>query len=183
MKRSKYQELRSIPMQCELLEEQVKPNPRELVITLVSCMCDNKSTMNLKKNQEGDFKLTCGGQAYSNFQIKFRKDEIEWALQRDGRLNTAGGLRLTPYALIKVGAMLLGHGSWAGRQIIDASWLEESTDEINPGYGYLWGVGSFETKNSIYNLINHAGYGGQRLLVVPELNLVVDYLICHQNVL
>jgi len=79
MKRSKYQELRSIPMQCELLEEQVKPNPRELVITLVSVMCDNKSTMNLKKNQEGDFKLTCGGEAYSNFQIKFRKDEIEWA--------------------------------------------------------------------------------------------------------
>ena len=76
---SKYRTLRSIPMQCELLEEQVKPNPRELVITLVSCMCDNKSTMNLKKNQEGDFKLTCVGKAYSNFQIKFRKDEIEWA--------------------------------------------------------------------------------------------------------
>jgi hypothetical protein len=78
-KMSKYRTLRSIPMQCELLEEQVKPNPRELVITLVSCMCDNKSTMNLKKNQEGDFKLTCGGEAYSNFQTKFRKDEIEWA--------------------------------------------------------------------------------------------------------
>lgn len=75
---SKYKALRSIPMQCELLEEQVKPNPRELVITLVSCMCDNKSTMNLKKNQEGDFKLTCGGEAFSNFQTKFRKDEIEW---------------------------------------------------------------------------------------------------------
>ena len=79
MKRSKYQELRSILMQCALLAKQINPNPRELVITLVSCMCDNKSTMNLKKNQEGDFKLTCCGEAYSNFQIKFRKDEIEWA--------------------------------------------------------------------------------------------------------
>ena len=79
MKISKYQELRSIPMQCELLEEQVKPNSRELVITLVSCMCDNKSTMRLKKNQEGDFKLTCDREAFSNFQTKFRKDEIEWA--------------------------------------------------------------------------------------------------------
>jgi hypothetical protein len=79
MKMSQYQSLRSIPSQCELLAKQINPNPRELVITVVSCMCDNEHVLKLKKNEEGDFKIDTCGQAYSNFSFEFRKDEIEWA--------------------------------------------------------------------------------------------------------
>jgi hypothetical protein len=42
-------------------------------------MCDNNYTFKLKKNEEGDYKLNTGGFAYSNFQIKYQEDEIEWA--------------------------------------------------------------------------------------------------------
>jgi len=57
----------------------VKENAREVAIHLVSVMCDNKKIMKLKKNTDGDFKLSTGIDAYSNFQIKHEKYEIEWA--------------------------------------------------------------------------------------------------------
>ena len=56
----------------------VKENAREVVINLVSCMCDNPYTWTLKKNSDGDFKITTHGYAFSNFQTKASKDEIEW---------------------------------------------------------------------------------------------------------
>ena len=41
-------------------------------------MCDNKYTWTIKKNEDGDFKIKTHGYAFSNFQTKFDKDEIEW---------------------------------------------------------------------------------------------------------
>ena len=70
---SKYSELRNNPPKLE-----VKENAREVVINLISCMCDNKHKWTIKKNSEGDFKISTHGQAFSNFQTKFDKDEIEW---------------------------------------------------------------------------------------------------------
>lgn len=70
---SKYVELLNNPPTLE-----VKENAREVVINLISCMCDNKRKITLKKNDDGDFKLNSHRDAYSNFQIKFDKDDIEW---------------------------------------------------------------------------------------------------------
>ena len=41
-------------------------------------MCDNVHTLRLKKNNEGDFKLSGMGYAFSNWQIKHSKSDIEW---------------------------------------------------------------------------------------------------------
>jgi hypothetical protein len=70
---SKYLELLNNPPKLS-----VKENAREIVIDLVSCMCDNRKKITLKKNDDGDFKLNSHRDAYSNFQIKHDKDEIEW---------------------------------------------------------------------------------------------------------
>ena len=70
---SKYIELLNNPPSLS-----VKENTREIVINLVSCMCDNRKKITLKKNEEGDFKLNSHRDAYSNFQIKHDRDEIEW---------------------------------------------------------------------------------------------------------
>ena len=74
MNKSKYSELCSNPPILTVVE-----NAREVIINLVSCMCDNKNKFTLKKNADGDFKLNTNGHAFSNFQIPFAKDEIEWA--------------------------------------------------------------------------------------------------------
>lgn len=70
---SKYVELLNNPPKLK-----VKKDAREVVIKLVSCMCDNKYTWTIKKNEDGDFKIKTHGYAFSNFQTKFDKDEIEW---------------------------------------------------------------------------------------------------------
>lgn len=70
---SKYIELLNNPPKLE-----VKENAREVVINLISCMCDNRHKWTIKKNSEGDFKINTHGSAFSNVQLKFDRDDIEW---------------------------------------------------------------------------------------------------------
>ena len=72
---SKYQELLNNPPHIEL----PKSTAREVVIKVVSCMCDNRYTFTFKRNADGDFKMSTGAFAYSNFQFRTDKDEMEWA--------------------------------------------------------------------------------------------------------
>mgnify|MGYP001304849616 FL=1 len=70
---SKYQELLVNPPKLK-----IEGKPREIKINLVSCMCDNKYRWTIKQNEDGDYKINTHGFAYSNWQIKERKDDIEW---------------------------------------------------------------------------------------------------------
>ena len=57
---------------------EVKANAREVIVNLVSCMCDNRYETVFKKNSDGDFEYNTCGQAYRNFQIKHSKLDLEW---------------------------------------------------------------------------------------------------------
>jgi hypothetical protein len=70
---SKYQELLVNPPKLK-----IEGKPKEIKIDLVSCMCDNRYRWTIKKNEDGDYRINTHGFAYSNFQIKDRKDDIEW---------------------------------------------------------------------------------------------------------
>ena len=70
---SRYRELLTKPPMLE-----VYGKPREIKIDLVSATCDNKSRWTIKQNEDGDYKINCHGQAYSNFQTDHGKDDIEW---------------------------------------------------------------------------------------------------------
>lgn len=70
---SKYQQLLQNPPFIK-----VKKGAREVIFKTVSCMCDNVHYLRFKKNDEGDFKLSAGGFALSNWQMKHPKHDIEW---------------------------------------------------------------------------------------------------------
>ena len=70
---SKYGELLRKPPVLE-----VYGKPREMKIDLVSTMCDNRYRWTIKENEDGDYKINCHGQAYSNFQTDHGRDDIEW---------------------------------------------------------------------------------------------------------
>ncbi len=53
-------------------------NPKEMRIHTVSCMCDNKNVLMLKKNKENEFKLDGGRFSLSNWQFRCEIYEIEW---------------------------------------------------------------------------------------------------------
>ena len=81
--------------------------------------------------------------------------------------------------------MVLQGGHWQGRQIVPAGWIEASSirhmeqthavwsqDGVY-GYGYQWWHGQFKLADSDFSAIAGVGYGGQRLIVIPERKLVV----------
>jgi CubicO group peptidase (beta-lactamase class C family) len=91
----------------------------------------------------------------------------------------AGGLRLRPRDMAKLGQLVLDRGRWNGQQIVPADWIDESiTPQIGCSdniyfYGYQWGLGrSLVNKREIL-WVAASGLGGQRIFVVPALDLVV----------
>ena len=76
---SRYDELTENPPKLE-----VKGEPRQVKIDLVSVMCDNRYRWTFeRKTPEHDFELWTHGYAYSNFHMNLRKDDLEW-LADDG---------------------------------------------------------------------------------------------------
>ena len=101
--------------------------------------------------------------------------EVEWVRGRDGEHIAASGLRLRPRDLAKIGQLVLNGGRWHGRQIVPAEWLEQSfrrhatTGELD--YGYHWWLDPQPSGNPRW--VAAFGNGGQRLTVVPGLDLLV----------
>ena len=83
---------------------------------------------------------------------------------------------MRPRDMAKIGYLILNRGQWHGQQILSEKWIDISTrpytsdDEL--GYGYYWWLGNYKSGSRIFKTIFAAGHGGQRVLVVPELNLV-----------
>ena len=118
-----------------------------------------------------------------------------WNLTPTDQGYFGGGAFLRPRDLLKVGQAYLDGGVWRGRRIVDSSWTAVSTRSrihISPAstglspetfgefYGegndaYAWHLGRVESGDRVYRTYAAGGNGGQVLLVVPELRLVVDF--------
>jgi CubicO group peptidase (beta-lactamase class C family) len=89
-----------------------------------------------------------------------------------------GDISLRPRDMLKFGLMYLNRGKFAGTQIVPADWVETSTAskvhvKDNLGYGYFWWTTTYEWKGRRVDAYFAWGYGGQYIIVVPELALVV----------
>jgi CubicO group peptidase (beta-lactamase class C family) len=100
----------------------------------------------------------------------------EWHKGRNGEPVAWSGLRLRPRDLAKIGQLVLGHGQWNGAQVVPAAWLADSTAPkiVAPqfggfSYGYLWWLGELRG----LKVIEASGNGGQELLIVPDLDIVL----------
>jgi CubicO group peptidase (beta-lactamase class C family) len=91
---------------------------------------------------------------------------------------TIGGLGLSLKAqdLAKLGYLYLHGGRWDSRQIVPEAYVRASTAASSvggfpeeSGYGYQWWV----TDETGHPSFFAAGYGGQYLYIVPELDTIV----------
>ena len=76
----------------------------------------------------------------------------------------------------RFGQLFLQNGRWDGAQIVPSGWIAKSrtahaaTSTAGTSYGYLWWiVEDFQGVKMYYA----AGYGGQRICVVPSMDLVI----------
>lgn len=104
-------------------------------------------------------------------------DSEWWKMPNSGQPFAAGGLLLRPRDMAKLGQLLLTDGQWNGRQVIPKGWVAESTKPRIKGYGYLygyqWWLGHTLLNGRDLHWTAGFGYGGQRLFVQPDLDLVV----------
>ena len=109
-----------------------------------------------------------------------------WALDFRGRPLAFAGLRMRPRDMAKLGHLVLRNGRWRDRQIVPEAWVKESLRAqiatglaIPPaaqgtlGYGYQWWTGSIAWRGREIDWSVAIGNGGQRIFVVPALDLSV----------
>lgn len=114
-------------------------------------------------------------------------EDIEWHTYPDGIPGAASGLRLRAADLARIGGLVVARGIWRGGRIVSASWIEESTRaHIGPHdrltfYGHHWWLGRSYADGREIAWISAHGLGGQRLFIVPALDLVAVITAGHYS--
>jgi CubicO group peptidase (beta-lactamase class C family) len=101
-----------------------------------------------------------------------------WNSYSNGAIAAASGLQMRPRDIARLGQLMLTRGIWNERQVVSAAWIEaSSTPQIEAidflFYGYQWWLGRSLIERKEVHWVAGLGLGGQRLFIVPTLDLVV----------
>jgi CubicO group peptidase (beta-lactamase class C family) len=105
-------------------------------------------------------------------------DHVEWVrFPATGEPVAASGLRLLPRDFAKLGQLVLAHGAWQGKQVVPAAFVDQATRPYINGrelyfYGYQFWLGRSFVRGREIDWSAAWGLGGQRIFVVPALDLV-----------
>lgn len=114
--------------------------------------------------------------------------EYIWETHKDGTLQCGSGLSLRPRDMAKIGLLVLNDGIWDNKQLVSKEWIHECTRPLVPeskffDYGYQWWHHSRNTlqwwkePNTVspeeHDLVTAMGHGGQYIMIIRDLNLVV----------
>lgn len=105
-------------------------------------------------------------------------------LMPDGEAYMGGGAYLLPRDELKLGQLYLDGGTWNGKRILSKTWVDESTSfhsRFDPSvslgqeheYGYGWHINFLKSGDKVYRAFSAGGNGGQFVIVIPELSLVI----------
>jgi len=99
-----------------------------------------------------------------------------WPADPQGLTIGAFGLRLRARDMLKLGMLVLRKGLWEGHQLVPDGYLRAATTRQSDGgfpeggqYGYHWWTMRLAGHHTIFA----AGYGGQYICAIPDLDLVV----------
>jgi CubicO group peptidase (beta-lactamase class C family) len=90
-----------------------------------------------------------------------------------------GGMQLLPRDFMKLGQLILDGGRWRGRQIVSGEWAKRSVSPLYElrglHYGYLWWIADYPYKGRTVRAFFAGGNGGQIVMGIPELDLVIAF--------
>jgi CubicO group peptidase (beta-lactamase class C family) len=106
--------------------------------------------------------------------------DVAWSDEHPDVVGSGAGLSLRPRDLLRFGQFVMQAGSWHGRQLVSAGWIEESVTPVSyvpagdTWYGYLWWrPNNFHPSGIDDNRPWLAGgEGGQWLCIYPDLELI-----------
>ncbi len=111
-----------------------------------------------------------------------------WQTDVNGLPTSGSRASLTSRAMLKLGTLVINKGKWQGEQLIPAAFIAKATSKIaDPGdelddiaggvsgtaYGYFWWQADLSTGDKSYLSKAARGGGGQYIIVIEELDLVV----------
>jgi CubicO group peptidase (beta-lactamase class C family) len=105
-------------------------------------------------------------------------NDHSWEKDKQGFYNGGAGVNLTPYDMLKLGQLYLNKGMYNGVRVVSEEWIKKVTSfkittngilPFGPGYGYFLWLGS----TKLHGYYFATGWGGQFIVVVPDLNLIV----------
>lgn len=111
--------------------------------------------------------------------------DFEWARLKNGAPSASGGLRLGARDLLKLGQLVLARGRWGGERLLSEAWIDAAiAPQIGAPdrlffYGYHWWLGRSLVRGREVAWAAGIGLGGQRLFVVPDLDLVAVIMAGH----
>lgn len=124
-----------------------------------------------------------------------------WTIDPAGHGATAGSFFLLPKDMIKIGLLVKNNGVWQGKRIVSAQWLKQSTTATIPipgfsfvkfsrskiaspqpaYYGYYWYNEKIKTGNYTEDVVFASGNGGQYIMIIKNLDLVVVFTQGNYN--
>jgi CubicO group peptidase (beta-lactamase class C family) len=100
-----------------------------------------------------------------------------WFLSPSRQPYGGGSLNMTPRDFLKIGQLMLSKGVWNGRRVLSEDFVNRSSSPLYDlngiKYGYLWWVIDFPYKERTVRAYFAGGNGGQAIMVVPELDIVI----------
>jgi CubicO group peptidase (beta-lactamase class C family) len=122
---------------------------------------------------------------------------FDWWLNfpNGGEIQGAGGLKLTLRDMVKIGAMMLNNGVWNGKQIVSEAWVNKCRSQYSGnsnikipgedlgevGYAYTWWTKEFTYKKRNISMFFVFFCGGQKFIVMPELDMVIAFTGANYN--
>ncbi|MFC8532028.1 serine hydrolase domain-containing protein [Nocardia sp. NPDC057227] len=119
--------------------------------------------------------------------IGIPRGDYYWARDRSGTTYGYAHLFIPPVDLARIGMLVRNDGRWAGKQLVSTAYLDaaRTPSPANSCYGYLFwlGPGCAETPDFLpAGVYTMAGFGGQNVFVLPELDLMVVWTGAYGNV-
>ncbi len=106
-------------------------------------------------------------------------DDVRWVRDFLGRPMAYTGLRLRPRDMAKLGRLLLDRGQWRGQALVPAEWIDAmlrprlATGFDDTRYGLFVWTGEVRWRDRTLPWAAAFGNGGQRIFIVPALDLGV----------
>lgn len=105
-------------------------------------------------------------------------------LMPSGQAYMGGGLYLRPRDELKLGQLYLSGGTWHGSRIVSTDWVRQSITAYSTfdpqtnydaphEYGFGWHINRLHVGDRIFRAYSAGGNGGQIVMVIPDLDLVV----------
>jgi CubicO group peptidase (beta-lactamase class C family) len=121
--------------------------------------------------------------------------KYRWTKDSMGHETTAGSFYVSSGDLNKIGQLVLSDGVFNGKRIVSKKWIRVMTEKRHKiedfsnvkisknsaaipqptYYAYTWYNEEVKTENFAYNIAFASGNGGQYIMVVRELNLVISF--------